>query len=213
MLPRCLWLIASVFVVAVALPRVANAGIGEFIWEMSGPSMVGFPVECRVGLVDGEVDICTFLGIRLLGNGIPERIPERKIWLFLEGGPYFSNGKNASGVAFDFGDEFMVTFDPMVAFRTVQVKPDAKQPERFSMYHGIMGMSYNFMVGPNFKSFSNVAFKLRPVGLSFRARFNIEYNVRIYPNGFEAGDFGKVPSALTSGRAELVQGVTAFYIW
>jgi hypothetical protein len=76
-----------------------------------------------------------------------------------------------------------------------------------------MGMSYNFLVGPHFEGFSNVAFKLRPVGLSIKGRLNIEYNIRVYPSGFNAADFGKVPADPAERKPELVQGISAYYIF
>jgi hypothetical protein len=123
--------------------------------------------------------------------------PVRKVWFSFEGGLYFSTGKDASGQDYEAGKTWMVAFDPMIEIQTVD-------RGRFKMYHGVMGMSYNLLFGPDFDKFTNVAFKLRPIGVIINNRFNIAYNLRVYPRGFTADQFGKIPTTPSENKSETV---------
>ena len=67
-----------------------------------------------------------------------------------------------------------------------------------------MGVSYNFLFGPDFKRFSNVGLKLRPIGYR-HGRVNFEFDMRLYPNGFSADQFGKT-AAPEPNTAEVTYG-------
>ena len=113
---------------------------------------------------------------------------------------YFSLGKNAGGQDYEFGKTWMLTFDPMFEMVTKE-----KQGGNFAVYHGLLGVSYNLLLGSEFRRFTNAAFKLRPLGVSYK-RVNFEYNLRVYPNGFSADEFGKLPLVPEANRAEAVHG-------
>ena len=186
----------------LAMPTRSSAdSLIDLIWEMSGPQMIGFLSECRIAL-DGSFEHCKVFEKKVVGPGARSTT---KVWLSLQGGPFFSTGKNASGQDYKFFKVGMIAFDPMLEVQSVT------RSNGFAMYHGVLGVSYNLLFGEGFDTFTNVAFKLRPIGLTFPLgggwKFDLEYNVRLYPSGFSADEFGKVPVAPPLNRAETVQGV------
>ena len=112
MKPRRLWMVASVFALMLLGPRVAEAGIGEFIWEMSGPQMVGGGVQCKFHLTGG-LDIC-YVSFPLPAPLIAADAPKPRFRVSLDGGVYVSTGKNAGGVDYEAWKTWMLAFDPMI---------------------------------------------------------------------------------------------------
>lgn len=184
----------SVCVVMLALPSVAQAGIGEFIWEMSGPQFVGGGLECKFTLA-GDLEQCyAVAGLRKKGAATP------KVRLSLEGTAYVSTGKNSEGTDYEFAQVWMFAFDPMLEYVS-------RDRDSLKIYHGFMGVSYNLFVGKGFDPFPNVALKLRPIGVRVKA-VAVEYNIRLYPNRFTPDEFGEDPLPTTNGRAEAVHSVS-----
>jgi hypothetical protein len=192
MKPRRVWIVASVFVVMLALPRIAHAGIGEFIWEMSGPQFEGGGLECKFALSGALQQCYAIIGLQKV------RVQPRQheVRLSFEGAGYFSTGKNSEGTDYEFGQIWMLAFDPMLEY--VSLVCDSA-----TFYHGFMGVSYNLFLGKGFDPFPNVAFKLRPIGVKLKS-VAFEYNIRLYPNRFTPDEFGKDPLPTTNGRAEAV---------
>jgi hypothetical protein len=196
MLKRGVWTILVAAVLVLSTPRTGSGGIGEWIWEMSGPSMFGVGLECKYTL-NGKLDLehCYLVGAPIARGTPPDT---RRLRLSLESGIYFSLGKNASGQDYEFGKTWMATFDPML-------EVVSHECGGLAIYHGILGVSYNFLAGVDMDSFINVALKLRPIGFQF-GRYNFEYNMRVYPNGFTADEFGKLPVVTSDNRPETVHG-------
>ena len=92
----------------------------------------------------------------------------------------------------------MFAFDPMIEL----VHHDNWLPggDRAEIYHGL-GFSYNrlFGGGEDWDAFNNAAIKVRPIGVRF-GRTNLEFDLRIYPNRFNASDFGKVSAGPRGDR-------------
>jgi len=193
---RRLWTVASVLAITLAFPRSGAAGISEWIWEMSGPSMVGVGLECKVSLT-GSLEQCYLTAKRLGRSAV---VTGSRFRFSLETGVYFSLGKDSGPLDFEFGKTWMATFDPMIELVTRD-----RAGENYSIYHGILGLSYNYLVGTEFEAFTNVAFKLRPIGIRYK-RMNFEYNLRVYPNGFTADEFGKLPVVIDDNKPEATHG-------
>jgi hypothetical protein len=211
MSPRRLGIVAIAFFALMALPRPSNAGIAEVIWGMSGPQMIGFLSECRVtlsGTGSSAVQDCAiFPGKKLRQPARDRTNSETSVWLSLEGGYYVSTGKDQESGAFEFRDAHMLTFDPMLEIRSV-----GDSTRRVTVYHGVMGISYNFLWGRHFRRFANAAVKLRPLGVAIplgeRKSLDFAYNLRLYPNGFAAEEFGHDPLPTRTNTAEGVHGFT-----
>jgi hypothetical protein len=123
---------------------------------------------------------------------------------------YWSLDSDVNGQHYDTGEVKMWSLDPILE---IQSKAWGKDTSRLrpQIYHGILGVSYNLFHGENFPTFSNVALRLRPVGIvvPFSRNWGVDlsYNIRLYPNAFEAEDFGKVtvPGLAPVAGAEVVQ--------
>jgi hypothetical protein len=200
MVPRRVWMVAPVFVVMLTIPRVAHAGIGEFIWEMSGPQMWGGGVQCKYSL-KWELKQC-YVTVPIPAIA---KAPAERFRFSIDGGLYVSTGKDADGVDYEAWKTWMLAFDPMIEFVTWE-KTDRDINQRRELYHGIGGVSYNFLFGPDFRRFSNLAFKVRPIGYRY-GRFAFEFDLRMYPDGFTAGQFGKASlSPEDPDKAEVTYG-------
>jgi hypothetical protein len=185
MFKRGAWIILAAALLVLATPRTGSAGIGEWIWEMSGPQFIGGGIECKVTFT-WELEIC-YVTLPVPA-GIASQKPKVRYRLSIEGGFYGSTGKDSNGVEYEAGDAWMFAFDPMIEL--VHHDNFLSRGDRAEIYHGL-GFSYNRLWGGDFDAFNNAAIKLRPIGVRF-GRNNLEFDLRIYPNRFNASDFGKV---------------------
>jgi hypothetical protein len=200
MLQRRLLITGCVLLALLGLPREGKAGIVEVIIEMSGPQMLGFHFDCRLVLMTGKWDSC--------GASLPiaaQAGSTVKTWLSVGGGFYFATGADVGGNVHDKGEAYMVTLDPVFEIQSVDKK------HGFELYHGVIGLSHNFLWGDAFDSFSNTALLFRPVGIVFplgssqKYGLDFAYNLRLYPVGFTPEDFGRPPDGSTGG-AEVTHG-------
>jgi hypothetical protein len=196
----------------LAVPRTGSAGIGEVILELSGPKMFGVGLECRL-LLSGDWESCKVS--TALGKVLGENQPNRKVWLALGGSFYWSLDSDVNAQHYDTGEVKMWSLDPMLEIESWG--RGSGDDLRLQVYHGILGVSYNVLHGKNFPTFSNAALRLRPFGIvvPFNKNWGIDfsYNIRLYPNAFEAEDFGKVtvpgfePGAGTEAVQSFVVGL------
>ena len=200
------WTILVAVALLLSTPRTGSAGIGEWIWEMSGPSMLGATSGCSVSLKK-ELHRCSIFGfpVPLRSPLAPEAAIETvppglgKVWLELGGGTYISLWKNSGerDDEHDFraGHTYMLAFDPMIGFKT-------KLGE-----HGV-GITLDYILGNesyvdslgtehDFDNFGNWGVKLRPVVLRWN-RMVWEWNIRLYPNGFDVVE-GSDPAVVRKG--------------
>ncbi len=210
---RRFWICVSMLVALLAYPRAASAGIGEIILEMSGPRMIGVGLECRLTF-QGTWQSCKVSApLPLL---FAENQPDQRMWLSVGGGYYFSVKKTINGQPYGWGDVQMLSFDPMIEFES-----KSWQVRDFNLdlqiYHGVLGVSYNLMFGDNFPTFSNAALKLRPAGvvIPFSKNWGVDlsYNLRIYPSGFKAEDFGGVSATDGEPGREAVHSFVLGFRW
>jgi hypothetical protein len=187
----------------LAVPREADASLADLIWEMSGPQLLGLGAECEVGLSREPDPKCQFLSWPYRASWVDNRW----FWLTVEARVYFSTGKNAEddGVEFEFRFQRarMIGVDPMLAFGRVS-------PSGHTRVHSGIGVSLNRMFGPDIEDFNNYAFKLRPLSVEHifrRVTLGAGYNLRIYPNGFNASGLPPGGLGLTS-EAEVVHGAS-----
>jgi hypothetical protein len=209
MLQRRLLLTGCIMIVLLGLPREGTAGIVEVILEMSGPKMYGLSFDCRLDFTGTWQSCKASVPARTVGPLIEDR-SNGKFWLSLGGGYYWSADKTVNGQDYDRFEVKMVTFDPMVEFASKSWNVGYAQLP-FQLYHGLLGVSYNVLFGENFDTFSNVGFKLRPIGIVIpvtgRIAFDFSYDLRLYPKGFTAEDFGNIPLAPEGSGAETVQSL------
>ena len=162
----------------------ASAGIIDIIFEMSGPQMIGKGARCRVSAMGG-VTRCDLFGIPR-GTSDPDIMTDKRWWVNLEGAFYTSTGKNEGNTDYEAFRTFMLSFEPLVEVAS-------KNYGTVRVFHGI-GLASHFLFGPDFDSFTNAGYKLRPIAVEIGNRWELALNVRLYPNGFGADQFGFGPS-------------------
>jgi hypothetical protein len=203
MLKRGVWMVLGVAVLVLSTPRTGSAGIGELIWEMSGPQMIGGGIQCKY-TIGFTLEQC-YVTVPIPPLGV-SGVPRKRLRLSFDGGVYVSTGKDSGDIDYEAWKTWMLAFDPMIELVTWD-NGDTDFKNRHEVYHGIAGFSYNFLFGSDFGSFSNAAIKVRPVGYR-HGRFNFEFDMRIYPRGFTAADFGKVSPTPDPVKTEVTYGVS-----
>ena len=209
---RC-WTIVCALTMLLILPRPGTAGIIEIIAEMSGPRMIGFGLECRLTF-SGRWESCK-VASPTTALIFAENQPDVKMWLSVGGKYFFSINKTVNGQHYGTGEVKMWSFDPMLEFES-KSWPVKDFNLDLQVYHGVMGVSYNVFLG-DFPTFSNVALKLRPAGvvIPFSKNWGVDlsYDIRLYPRGVTAGDFGKDPIPGAEPSREAVHSFVLGFRW
>lgn len=184
MLRARLGILGMAVVALLAFPREGSAYIFDFIWQMSGAQMYG-PVllHCRIDIAGGPAE-CRTLDRRLTGN--LGGLAARRAWVSFEGTFYTSTGKNAEGDDYRAWRTQMVAFEPILEVRSATTGGGA------TIYHGLVGLSYDVLFGSDFDTFDKVGIKFRPIGVAYK-KIDFGINVRVYPNGFGRDEFGFAP--------------------
>lgn len=164
--------------VLLGLPRSSDAGILEFIWEMSGPQLIGYGHSCRLPLgtkpVGCQVDVA---------RDSPDG-PNRRAFLVLQGAAFFSTSRDSKTVKYEWFDVGMFAFEPTVMVASKM--PSSRDGVRVA--HG-SGITYNFLFGRDFDSFDKFGILIVPFEVTYR-NMAVAAKVRIYPNGFTDDEFG-----------------------
>jgi hypothetical protein len=207
---RQLGLLSLALLAVLAFPSTGHASIWDIIWGMSGPQMMGPVFHCEWDLQhrsgDGDIVECRAIDY-LLYNKVRTRAV-RQVWLSLDSGFYFSTGKSSDGNQFDWFENFMVAFEPMLEVRSY------KSPgENFMLHHGLMGVTYDVLFGENFDTFDNVGLKFRPIGVTINKRYNASFTLRYYPRRFVSEDFGIINPTQDKDGGEWVYGFTVGWLW
>ncbi len=186
-----LWMTVCVLAVLLAFPRTGSAGLWDFIVEMSGPQLAGGVSGCLLDL-DGTLHHCSIAGFPVqkgenggLDLGWPLKYEPPHVWFFLHGGTYISTGLDP-GKDFKFGHAYMVSADPMFAFRT-----------KFGKYHAV-GATLNLIASQDFRRVGNYGLKLQPVTWHMLGS-DWEVTLRMYKNGFDVVE-GSDPTVLVKGK-------------
>lgn len=212
---RRLAICGAVMIATFAFPGYARAGLADIIWEMSGPQMIGVLVRCRVPLHEGATQCGVQLPLnpepKAAANGQPAR---EVVWLALEGGAYVSTGHNSGGNDYKFGHIGMLTFEPMIEFGFAGdiARAYEKDSEIGAVYGGIGPMINRFLVKGPAESFTKYGIKLRPIAIAFSG-WALEYNIRIYPEGFTPDQFGFGPPRDFDRPFEAVQSISVSVPW
>ena len=178
---RCfVFLLAAAIVVGA--PAQSQAGLLDIIWDMSGPQMYGGVMQCRLPL-NGSPARCRIVGFPF--DGKYDVMTGHRLWLNLGGGVYTSGGKDENGVPYEWFRTNMLAFEPMV-----EVASDKEGTWRF--HHGVGG-TFQFLYGPDFRRFANAGFKLRPLGVEIGNHWEMAFNLRFFPDGYGADQFGFGP--------------------
>lgn len=198
----------------------SEAGIGDFIWELSGPQMIGAGVTCRFTL-KGEFKYCDW------SAGIAGRITptaetpfwskDRVFWS-LGGAGYFSTGKNSRykdnlscpdaatpcvGDEIDYHDfdHWMLSFEPTADYLVVSCG--------CASFFLTAGPAFHTVLNRDADDFFKVGIKIAPE-VRFD-NFTVSYNLRFYPDGFTPDQFGKGVFRGGDRPSEWTQGVSVSF--
>lgn len=194
----------------LAYPQHARAGLGDIIWEMTGPQMVGKIIRCRFPLNDTGPQ-CQ---VRTLREDASKG--EEKIWFAAEGGVYVSTGHNSGGHDYEAWNIWMLTFEPMLEVRYPSggdiSRAYTKDSGRGAVYGGIGPMINRFLVKGPAKAFTRYGIKFRPIAIAYNG-WGVEWNIRVYPDGVTPDQFGFGPPLSINRPFEAVQSVSISVPW
>ena len=193
----------------LAFPRAGSADLIDFIWEMSGPQMIGKGLlHCEFDLQDSERKlpdsdrICQYVFRDLSHEG-----QRHGVWrIALDTTAYLSTGKSSGTHHYQWGSVGMVAVEPML-----EVRSCCDDKKVFSVHHGV-GLSYDFLFGQHFSRFNKFGLKITPIGFKFTKKVSAAYNVRVYPHKFTPDEFGFGPrlSDLSRGFEKPLHGVSVY---
>jgi len=169
----------AVLLITLGAPRTSDAGILEFIWEMSGPQLIGYghacildlrakPVRCQLDLIKDS----------------PDGQNRRSVYLTLQGSIFFSTPRDQKTVEYDWFDVGMVALEPRLMMSSKV--PSSRDGVRLT--HGA-GITYDYLFGKNFDSFDRLGFLIVPIEVTYR-NIAIAAKIRLYRHGFTDDDFG-----------------------
>jgi len=169
----------------LALPRHSDAGLIDFIWEMSGPQMLGPGIMCIIGSTDrGCFGTSAITVERAARQANASRQLRHGPYLFLHGDWTFSTGKDTGDQHYDFFKTHRLAFAPQVMVRSGSAG-------NVGFFHG-GGTTYEVLFGKGFDTFDKFGFVLTPVEAVFE-HVSFAFRMRIYPNGFTPDEFGIGP--------------------
>jgi hypothetical protein len=206
---RSLGTTAVVLLAVLAFPSTAHSSIIDWIWTMSGPQMIGFPLHCEYDLESNKLKTweCREFDHRFTGQLRPRR--ERKTWVSFDTTPFFSTGYDSDeGTNFEWFKTWMVAFEPILEIRS-HTSPGGK----VMLHHGLVGLSYDVLFGSGFNTFDKFGLKFKPIGVTFNKRFNAAFTMRWYPNGFTGDEFGIGPRQDFNRDGEMLYGFSIGYLF
>ena len=200
-------------------PERSEAGLGDLIWELSGPQMFGLGINCRYDF-KGNLKYCEWSAsvpvsqnMVALGSKIPFWSTERVFWSWGAGG-YVSTGWNdqeyeddlsclpgdfpCKGKEIDYRafDHRMLSFEPSMDYHLF----DLRKAPVFVSAGGALHSVWNRDAEQFWKAGFKYAVEIR------LPKFAVAFNLRHYPDGFGVDEFGKGvfqggdrPSELTWG--------------
>jgi hypothetical protein len=199
----------------LAFPSAGRADLIDFIWDMSGPQMVG------KGLIHCEYDLQASnrgqgsnrgpdsdRGCKYAFRDVSREGQRLGLWrITLDTTAYLSTGKSAGGNQYKWGSVGMVAVEPML-----EVRSCCTDNKLLSVHHGV-GLSYDFLFGQHFSRFNKFGLKITPLGIKFNKKISAAYNVRLYPHKFTPDEFGFGPRLpdLSRGFEKPVQGVSIYF--
>jgi hypothetical protein len=210
MVRKLLGITSFCLLAVLASPKTSEASIWDIIWGMSGPQMMGPVFHCEWDLQhrsgDGDIVECRAIDY-LVYNKVRSRTV-RNVWISLDSAFYFSTTKDSDGNQFDWFENFMVAFEPMLEARTYRSPGD-----NFMLHHGLMGVTYDVLFGENFDTFDKVGLKFRPIGVTINKSYNASLTLRYYPQRFTSEEFGIVNPSQDKDGGEWVWGFTVGWLW
>jgi hypothetical protein len=183
--------IVTLLMVTLAMPRSGEAGILDFIWEMSGPQMLGLNHSCLYSPKEGKwvqcrMDLKSPLTVKRAD------IKSRGPYFGFSAGLYGSTGVDSSTQNYIWGEIWMLELAPALVVRSYPRDGTGD----VQIHHGV-GVAYERFFGGRTKNpagsidgFNKVAITLTPFDVTVKhVAFGVK--MRLYPEGFTADQFKK----------------------
>ena len=197
--------VGALLFVLLGVPRQSHAGILDFIWEMSGPQLVGFGVGCLFSPKAATHEQCRAGSFFVPGaQARNPRGPER-FFLAASASIFGSTGHDSPTQSYEAGDVWMVAVEPGIVYRSYT------PIEEVQVHHGI-GLSYNRVWGRNLEAFDKWAITVTPIDVTLN-RISVGIKLRLYPDGFTDDQFQPGPKVSMNRPFEATIGFTASYIF
>ncbi len=193
--------IGAVLVVLLCVPRASDAGILDFIWEMSGPQMLGLNHSCLYSPKDQKWVQCR------VGDFLKKPLTVKRRADIESKGPYFgftagiygSTGVDSATQKYIWGEIWMVELGGVVAVRSYQgggLDINGQDGKDVQVHHGV-GVAYERFFGGRTKNpaghidgFNKFAITITPVDVTVK-KFAFGVKMRLYPDGFSDDQFKK----------------------
>jgi len=197
--------VALTALVLVGSPGRSEAGIGDLIWELSGPQMVGFGINCRYDLKGNwycEWSASAAATMQILavdGSKLPFWSKDRVFWSWGAAG-YVSTGKNneyeddsacpegefpckGKEIEYRAFDHRMISFEPTVDYAVGALH---EKPIFVSA-----GVTIHSVWNRDAKQFWKAGFKIAQVEIPVGKGVSVSGSLRYYWDGFGVDEFGK----------------------
>jgi hypothetical protein len=193
--------------VLLGIPRASDAGILDFIWEMSGPQMIGIAegclysakdkkfVQCRIG------DIPTFLRRHM-------DIESKGPFIGFSAGLYGSTGVDSRTQQYDWFQVGMLELGTGLSFRSYQVGGADNKEVQF--HHGF-GVAYERLFGRHMRPVNKFAITVTPVDVTVK-KIAFGVKLRLYPEGFTDDDFNAALPKVSDKPFETTLSFTFSYV-
>lgn len=191
---------ATLVLVLCGVPRASDAGILDFIWEMSGPQMLGYgygclfsvktkkPVECRFG----RVPVVQYVK----ETSTEAQDPYKGLMIGFNAALSGSTGRDSATQNYRWFEIGMLELGTGVAFQSYQCTCSSggtSSPE-VRVRHGV-GVVYERFFGQRtddnagaIDPFNKFAFSVTPIDVTLeKVAFGIK--LRLYPEGFSDDQF------------------------
>jgi hypothetical protein len=167
--------------VLLAAPRRSDAGLIEFIWEMSGPQMIGASYNCRLNFQFRHDDCPVPIGRTTMGD---DERRTRRLFLLASAALLVSTGKDSATAEYEPGETYLAALEPGLTYRSLP----GENSGDFKIYHSA-GITYGILFGKHFHAFDKFGLKIIPVEVQYK-RVEAAFTLRFYPHGFTNDEFG-----------------------
>ena len=190
-------------------PHTAAAGFVEFIYEMSGPQLLGIGPSCRIGLGSGQVPRCSFFGaIEAFEPRVDTTRTPPRARLSSDFGYFTADGADVNGT-YRFNEVKMIGIEPIVEVRSGQLG-------KATFHHGAGALFHHFR-GDSFDSFWRRGVKVRVVSFELPVKSRVAvggaWNIRYYANRVEGGDFEFLRPPTEDRPSELIWKAASFTLF
>ena len=197
---RRLLVTGALLLAMLGVPRPSHAGLLDFIWEMTGPQMLGVGYGCFF-TTSFEREECRVHGVTAPVEYEHDAASRRPLLCLRHVVHASSTDKNSKTQEYDWFDVQMVMIEPGLAFRSI----GESGVSRVRVYHGV-GVTWNYLFGKDMRGFDKFGYKFTPIDVAYK-QVAVAFEMRLYPNGFTDDEFGFGPRVTFDRPYETTYGL------